>query len=72
MLYHPWSQKANIALSLTGLGMGEIGKQRQLNDKKQIEVVRDLSFDETICILKFPFRHHLMNEIGVLNKLSNT
>jgi hypothetical protein len=63
MLYHPWSQKANIVLS--GPGMGEIGKQRQLNEKTQIGVVQDLSFYEMRWILKFSFRHNLMN--GVLN-----
>jgi hypothetical protein len=46
-------------------GMGDIGKRRQLNKKKQYQVVRDFSFYETRWILKFSFKHHLMNEIEI-------
>jgi hypothetical protein len=42
-------------------GMGEIGKQRQLNEKKQNLAVCDLGFYETIWILKFSLKHRLMN-----------
>jgi hypothetical protein len=45
------------------VGMGEISKQRQLNEKIQYGMVRDLSFYETRWILKFSFKHSLMNEI---------
>ncbi len=44
-------------------GMGEINKQRQLNEKIRYGVVRDLSFYKTRWILKFSFKHSLMNEI---------
>ncbi len=40
---------------------GKIGKQRQLNEKKQNLAVGDLSFYETIWILKFSLKHRLMN-----------
>ncbi len=49
-----------------GMDMGEIGKQRQLTEKKWYGVVRDLSFYETRWILKLSFKHHLKNEIKIL------
>jgi hypothetical protein len=45
------------------VGIGEISKQRQLNEKIRHGVVRDLIFYETRWILKFSCKHHLMNEI---------
>jgi hypothetical protein len=46
-------------------GMGEIGKRRQLNEKKWYRAVIDLSFNERRLILKFSFKHHLMNKIEI-------
>ncbi len=44
--------------------MDEISKQRQLNEKIWYRSVRDLGFYEMRWILKFSFKHHLMNEIN--------
>jgi len=43
--------------------MGEMSKQRQLNEKIWYRAVRYLGFYEMIWILKISFKHHLMNEI---------
>jgi hypothetical protein len=43
--------------------MGEIGKPRQLNEMEQYGAVQYFGFYETRCILKFLFKHLLMNEI---------
>jgi hypothetical protein len=51
---------------ISKVGVGEIGKQRQLNEMKWYGAVRDLSFYEIRWILKFCFKHHLMNEIEIL------
>jgi hypothetical protein len=45
--------------------MGEIGKQSQLNEKKKYGAVHERSFSEIRCILKFSFKHYLMNEINI-------
>jgi hypothetical protein len=47
--------------------MGEISKRRQLNEKKWYGVVQDLRFYEMRLILKFTFKHYLMNEIEIFN-----
>jgi len=39
-------------------GMGEIGKQRQLNKKKQNRVVQDFSFYKMRWTLKFSLKHN--------------
>ncbi len=49
--------------------MGEIGKLRQLNEMEWYRAVRDLSFYEMRCVLKFSFKHRLMNEIDILKNL---
>jgi hypothetical protein len=49
--------------------MGEISKQRQLNEKEQYRTVRDLSFNEVKGILKFAFKHHLINEVEIFKIL---
>jgi hypothetical protein len=46
--------------------MGQIGKQRQLNKTEQFGAVQDLSFYITRWILKFSFKHHLMNVIEII------
>ncbi len=46
-------------------GMGEISKQRQLNEKMRYGVVRDLGFYETRWILKFSFNQCLINMIKI-------
>ncbi len=46
--------------------MGEIGKQRQLNQKKQYGAIQDHGWNEMRWILKFSFKQHLMNEINIL------
>jgi hypothetical protein len=43
--------------------MGEIGKQRQLNKLEWYGAVQDVVFYKTKWILKFSFKHRLMNEI---------
>ncbi len=45
--------------------MGEIGKQRQLNEKKKYGGVQEYSFYEIRWILKFLFKHYFMNEINI-------
>jgi hypothetical protein len=44
-------------------GMGNISKQRQLNEKIEYGVIQDLSFYETRWFLKISFKHLLLNEI---------
>jgi hypothetical protein len=51
-------------------GMDEIGKRRQLNEKKWYRVVRDLGFYKMRWILKFSIKHHLMDEIEILFNLA--
>jgi len=46
-------------------GLGEISEQIQLNEKIQHRAVQDLSFNEMRWILKFLFKHRLMNEIDI-------
>jgi hypothetical protein len=46
-------------------GMGKLGKQSQLNEKKWYGANGGLSFYETRWILKFSFKHCLMNEIEI-------
>ncbi len=45
--------------------MGEIGKQRQLNENKWFGAVRDLNFYEMRWISKVFFKHNLINEIEI-------
>ncbi len=45
--------------------MCKIGKRRQLNEKERDRAVRDLCFYKTRWILKFSFKHNLMNEIDI-------
>jgi hypothetical protein len=50
--------------------MGKIGKQRQLNEKKQYGAVQDLGFNKTRQILKLSLMQHLMNEIEIFFNLA--
>ncbi len=50
--------------------MGEISKQRQLNEKEWYGAIRDLSFYEMRWILKFSFMLRLTNEIEILKNLA--
>ncbi len=43
------------------MGMGEIVKRRQLIELKRYGAVQDLGFNEMRLILKFSFKHPLMN-----------
>jgi hypothetical protein len=54
-----------LAFCLLCSGMGEISKQRQLNKKIQYGAVQHLGIDEMRWILKFTFKHHLMNNIEI-------
>jgi hypothetical protein len=72
-----WNRKASSLVGLLPLHVrnyevrpevrvpctGKISKQRQLNEKKQNLAVGDLSFYETIWILKFSLKHHLINDV---------
>jgi hypothetical protein len=48
-----------------GPSMGEIGKRRQLNKTEWYGAVRDLGFYEMRWIIKFLFKHCLMNEVKI-------
>ncbi len=61
-LLSPHVRQHRVSPKVRVTGMGEIGKQRQLNEKKQNLAVGDLSFYETIWNLKFSFKHRLVNE----------
>jgi len=56
--------------------MGEISKLRQLKKNKRYGVEQDLSVYDMRLILKFLFKHCLMNEIEILkiglNRLDDT
>ena len=54
-----------MKVELIEAGMGKLGKQSQLNEKKWYGAERDLSFYETRWILKFSLKHCLMNEIEI-------
>jgi hypothetical protein len=53
----------------SGWSMGDIGKQRQLNETEWYRAVRDLVFYELRWILKFSFKHCLMNDIIIFLSL---
>jgi hypothetical protein len=50
--------------------MGEIGKQRELNEMKWYGAMHDLGYYETRWICKFSSKHRLMNEINIFFNLA--
>jgi hypothetical protein len=54
-----------VCSSWAQAGMGEIGKQSQLHEKKKYGAVQELSFSEIRWILKFSFKHYFMNKINI-------
>ncbi len=71
MLFQEWTyiDPKDLTLLAWLAGRGEIDKPKHLNEKKQYIAVRDFSFYETRWILKFSFKHLLMNEIEIFLNL---
>jgi len=57
--------QSNIGKYGSPSGKGEISKWRQLNEKIQYRVARDLSFYENRWNLKFSLKHHLMHHYKI-------